>query len=188
MVSGSSKCYAPERLSKLVQSADYMDRVMGVLMNSCNALFQHANISASLLPLKETLPCAEKIEVLRPSMRALGELARPCIPYRKLEEVPLEDRMNIIAPSSRPLSNELIMGTAELELPPAATSGDCKSMCTSSALSTCTVQCSYAIYYCTYFPYTSTCLNYAYECFYDVPVCCDCAAYYGLCSCSTCGY
>ena len=187
MVSGSSsKCYAPERLSKLVQSPDYIDRVMGVLMNSCNALFQHANISVSVLPLKETLPCAEKVEVLRPSMRALGELARPCIPYRKLEEVPLEERMNIIAPSSRILSNELVMGT--VEPPPAATSGDCKSLCTTSALSTCTYDCSFAIYYCSYYPYSYNCLQYAYECFYQVPVCCDCAAYYGLCSCSTCGY
>lgn len=183
----SSKCYAPERLSKFVQSPEYEDRVMGVLKDSCSRMFQ-SYTNFSTLPIKDTQPCDEKVESMRPMMKLLGDLARPCVAYREVEEVPVQERKNILAPPNT-VKMDMIMNPP-LDLVPSSPlpSTDCRQYCTNTALSQCTYYCSFAIYFCGLEPYTPTCLDYAFECFWNVPVCCDCAAYYGLCSCSVCGY
>lgn len=45
----------------------------------------------------------------------------------------------------------------------------CGSQCTYTAISQCTYYCAFAIDYCYDFPYTSTCIKYATECFWDMP-------------------
>mmetsp|Transcript_25673 Transcript_25673/g.36814 ORF Transcript_25673/g.36814 Transcript_25673/m.36814 type:complete len:162 (-) Transcript_25673:236-721(-) len=161
---------------------------MRIITNTCSKFLpEYANNSA--LPSKNTLPCDEKAESLRPMMKMLGDMTRSCVSYKDSSEVPLEERKNMLNPKFNEMRKDMVMNPVlDLIDTSKATSTDCTQYCTNQALSDCTWNCAWAISVCSMEPYSSTCISYAYSCFWDMPVCCDCAAYYDVCSCSVCGY